>query len=192
MPITPQDHEDLRKGIKDSIRRFAEQISAELREDTTIDVTRDEDEPSRIFIRISTRDYALAAALLRVNEDTMTDPMLDVPDYSRNDPKGWGGDPKRGAALGRCNIPGDPGFSGTLYVRHVELAGDYDVNGTYWGSGDPIYWVADLDLSIEMTFRDRARDPLLIAHKFYPNAKLVMSIPVTVPEDEEYEDPEDQ
>ena len=67
------------------------------------------------------------------------------PSYSTRDPKGWCGDPKRGAALGRRDVldaPTDQPIRLTLRpIRFVD--GDYDVNGTYWGGGRdavPLWW----------------------------------------------------
>lgn len=60
--------------------------------------------------------------------------------YETNDPKGWGGDPARGAALGRPDItPGPP--VGTVTVREIRLDRDgYDYLGTYWGIGQPLFF----------------------------------------------------
>ncbi len=53
--------------------------------------------------------------------------------YEKNDPKGWGGDPSRGAALGRRDITPAPPF-GTVTVQEIRLDRDgYDALGTYWG-----------------------------------------------------------
>lgn len=64
------------------------------------------------------------------------------PDYNCNDPQGWGGDPSRGAAIGRdsiCEI--DTSYSGYLYIHEVEVGDDgYDPNGTYFGIGEPLFW----------------------------------------------------
>jgi hypothetical protein len=62
-----------------------------------------------------------------------------VPDYSTHDPKGWCGNPSRGAALGRPTVMDAPkDFSGRLFVSRVRLnSGGYDKNGTYFGHGPP-------------------------------------------------------
>lgn len=53
--------------------------------------------------------------------------------YETNDPKGWGGGPTRGAALGRRDITPAPPF-GTVLVQEIRLDRDgYDALGTYWG-----------------------------------------------------------
>lgn len=99
-----------------------------------------------------------------------------MPDYSVNDPKGWCGDPSRGAALGRRSvIPETPEkFSGKLSVSRVRLYGDYDKNGTYFGSGGlPIYWIASEDCEVDMTSRARNRDhAVAIALAKFPLAKI--------------------
>lgn len=103
---------------------------------------------------------------------------MSEPDYKKNDPKGWGGDPKRGAAMGRGPIGYDllPTFEGTLYVKHVHLDhGGYDNNGTYWGAGDDIYWVADENDTIEFTMRaSGAVDALAMAKASAPKAKVLL------------------
>lgn len=78
------------------------------------------------------------------------------PNYSTNDPKGWCGDPTRGAALGRATIvDADPDtFDGKLYLRRVRLNnGGYDRNGTYFGVGKPLYWCADADGTVDFVVR---------------------------------------
>lgn len=70
--------------------------------------------------------------------------------YKYNDPRGWGGDPSRGAAMGRNDIkdiPEDyeaPGF--TIHVEHILLLDGYDPNGTYFGDGGPLFWVYALEI----------------------------------------------
>ena len=70
--------------------------------------------------------------------------------YKYNDPRGWGGDPSRGAAMGRNDIkdiPEDyeaPGF--TIHVEHILLLDGYDPNGTYFGDGEPLFWVYALEI----------------------------------------------
>ncbi len=97
-----------------------------------------------------------------------------APDYAVNDPKGWGGDPKRGAALGR---PSDhcPGYSGKLHLRRVRLdRGGYDQNGTYFGIGDPLYWVASPGGEVDYVFRcngDRASARYCVLQD-YPRAEV--------------------
>lgn len=96
-------------------------------------------------------------------------------DYKTNDPKGWCGDPKRGAAMGRAGIHGDDGFDGKLHVRRVRMSADgaYDSNGTYFGQGSPIYWVASDDGKIDLVLRAQNREvaqaKVLLR---YPDAKF--------------------
>lgn len=102
--------------------------------------------------------------------------MNTTPNYQTNNPKGWCGDPRRGAALGRCSLEGTPDFSGKLYVRKVRLdSGGYDSNGTYFGTGDPLYWVASADGSIDRVCRARDRyDAASKALRWYPNARFYL------------------
>lgn len=65
--------------------------------------------------------------------------------YKRNDPRGWCGDPSRGAAMGRTpikDIPEDYEASDfTIHVEHILLIEGYDPNGTYFGNSGPLFWV---------------------------------------------------
>ena len=96
-------------------------------------------------------------------------------DYKDRDPKGWGGDPSRGAALGRPTIHDAPkDFSDKLCLRRSYLdAGGYDSNGTYFGSGDPLYWYAsecgEVDAMLRARSRTEARAKVLA---IYPKAKI--------------------
>ena len=102
---------------------------------------------------------------------------MSLPNYKQNDPLGWCGDPKRGAAMGRPCIHNKPkDFTGVIHLRKVRLSGDYDVNGTYFGArmpGHSLYWYATIDLEIDAcvdaTSREQARMKVL-AH--YPLAKV--------------------
>lgn len=103
-----------------------------------------------------------------------------MPDYSTHDPKGWGGDPRRGAALGRPTVQkGDEAaFTGKLYLRRIRLdSGGYDPNGTYFGLGQPLYWCADdgtsENHSIDFMLRAADRDEAKAAVRArYPNARF--------------------
>ena len=96
------------------------------------------------------------------------------PGYKYHDPKGWCGDPQRGAALGRPSYH-EEGFSGRLFLRRVRLnSGGYDVNGTYFGYGDnSLYWCASEDCKVDFMLRafvrEGARRQVL---EIYPNAKV--------------------
>jgi hypothetical protein len=55
--------------------------------------------------------------------------------FKKNAPKGYCGDPGRGAAMGRADINPEAEPAGPLTVCYVELdEGGYDVCGTYWGN----------------------------------------------------------
>ena len=95
------------------------------------------------------------------------------PDYTANDPKGWCGDPRRGAALGRSDRKGK--YDGSkLTLRKVQLDnGGYDRLGTYWGHGEPLYWCASDDGEIDFCFRvevPRMVQPFLAK---MPSAKVI-------------------
>lgn len=102
-------------------------------------------------------------------------------DYSTNDPRGWCGDPSRGAALGRPTIHGTP--EGKITVRRSPLDRDgYDRNGTYFGSGHGIpylYWYSDE--SGEVDAMTRAWDieaAIAKVRKDYPDAEIVEGEPL--------------
>lgn len=94
--------------------------------------------------------------------------------YKDNDPRGWCGNPNRGAALGRNSIHTDKEASVKLYLRRVILdSGGYDSNGTYFGHGDPLYWYADKDGNVDAVLRARDRDQAKAKIRFsYKNAKF--------------------
>lgn len=97
------------------------------------------------------------------------------PDYSDRDPKGWCGDPKRGAAMGRGSYHADDKSQPVkLYLRRVRLDnGGYDVNGTYFGHGEPLYWVASEDSEVDFMLRahDRKRAKEHVRTQ-YPQARF--------------------
>jgi hypothetical protein len=103
---------------------------------------------------------------------------MPKPSYQTRDPKGWGGDPKRGAALGRVplHLPREERkpYDGKLYLHRVRLnSGGYDVNGTYFGTGDPLYWCADADGRIDFVLRARSRgDAKEAVRETYPKARF--------------------
>ncbi len=99
-----------------------------------------------------------------------------LPDYKQHDPKGWCGDPTRGAALGRHSYHAEDSktFEGKIYLKRVRLnQGGYDSNGTYFGTGSPLYWASSEDCEVDFMLRaaDRAdaRDQVLAK---YPTAKI--------------------
>ncbi len=103
------------------------------------------------------------------------------PDYNKNDPKGWGGDPSRGAAMGRfsiCNMHDD--FNGTITIREVCIDDDgYDPNGTYFGLGEPLWWCSAQTNSRELDEVHRSETPekmMDILRKRFPDADIVHSM----------------
>lgn len=99
---------------------------------------------------------------------------MSAPDYSRNDQRGWCGDPKRGAAMGRLSDH-SPGFAGQLHLRRVRLnQGGYDSHGTYFGTGSPLYWVASECGAVDFMMRcsgDRASARFCVLQD-YPKARV--------------------
>ncbi len=82
-----------------------------------------------------------------------------MPDYKDNDPRGWCGDPRRGAALGRRAVAkGDPIGKMTLRKVRMSACGAYDSNGTYFGIGDPLYWYADEGGNVDCMTRAKTRE----------------------------------
>jgi len=104
-----------------------------------------------------------------------------MPDYSTNDPKGWCGDPSRGAALGRPTILGTP--EGVITVRHSPLDRQgYDRNGTYFGSGQPLFWYADE--GDEVDAMERATDAEDVARELrekYPGSVVKVGESLKLP-----------
>ena len=101
---------------------------------------------------------------------------MTTPSYKTNDPRGWCGDPKRGAALGRPSLHAEEAEDVTekLYLRRVHIdSGGYDCNGTYFGLGAPLYWCASQDGSIDYMLRadDREHAKQQVREK-YPHARF--------------------
>ncbi len=94
-----------------------------------------------------------------------------APSYKTNDPKGWRGNPKRGAALGRSAIhDAPPDFTGMLTVRRIFLTEGYDENGTYFGDGQPLYWYASEGGEIDDVLRaGHFKQALQLIRERYPN-----------------------
>lgn len=79
-------------------------------------------------------------------------------DYRDNDPRGWCGDKRRGAALGRPTELG-PYDGSKLVLQRVRIdAGGYDPLGTYYGIGEPLYWCASEDGALDFTLRAASRE----------------------------------
>lgn len=80
------------------------------------------------------------------------------PDYAENAQRGYQGDPCRGAAMGRPGTCGRPDYAGSLLLRRVRLdSGGYDPTGAYFGHGDPLYWYASNDRTIDGVLRAGSR-----------------------------------
>ncbi len=98
-----------------------------------------------------------------------------MPDYNTNDPKGYCGDPTRGAAMGRPTIQNESKeWEGKLTLKRSYLdSGGYDKNGTYFGVGEPVYWCANEEGTIDFMLRGfsraAARAKVLV---IYPSAKV--------------------
>lgn len=98
-----------------------------------------------------------------------------MPNYKTLDPKGWCGDPSRGAALGRVtrhDAPTDRPIK--LYLQHIRLDdGGYDSNGTYFGTGDSLYWYADADGEVDAVLRaNGVAGAQAKVREFYPLAQF--------------------
>lgn len=102
--------------------------------------------------------------------------MSRRPSYAHGDLKGWCGDPRRGAALGRGS--GSWGksasFSGYAELRRVIIDRQgYDRLGTYWGDGTPLWWCATNDHEIDFCIRSPTRESAeATVRKRYPNIKF--------------------
>lgn len=96
-------------------------------------------------------------------------------EYKKNDPRGWMGDPKRGAALGRKTINTLPrDYAGYIYVREVILDdGGYDCLGTYFGHGKPLWWcAANGDDHLDRVVRGTAEDVVAELKNYFPNSQI--------------------
>jgi len=105
-----------------------------------------------------------------------------MPNYNLHDPKGWCGDPSRGAALGRPTIEREEPstYAGKLTVRKIGLtSGGYDKNGTYFGHsavGQSLYWCANHEGTIDFTLRAFSRNhAIAIVRRRYPKAQYRMT-----------------
>ncbi len=101
---------------------------------------------------------------------------MTIPDYKIHDPKGWCGDPKRGAAMGRSSyhVDNPKEWEGKLYLRKIRLDnGGYDSNGTYFGHGSPLYWCVSINNEIDFMIRapNRLEAELNVLGQ-YPKAKF--------------------
>ena len=104
--------------------------------------------------------------------------MNAQPSYKKHDPKGWCGDPKRGAAMGRHSYHPEYEFpnpiSVKLTLRKIPIdSGGYDPNGTYFGWGAPLYWYANEEHGIDDMLRALSReDAKQQIRERYPNARF--------------------
>jgi hypothetical protein len=105
----------------------------------------------------------------------MSTARSEAPSYRTHDPRGWCGDPSRGAALGRQTVHDAPRDEPVkLTLRRVRLdRGGYDTIGTYFGTGSPLYWYASDDGRIDGVLRalDRATAKDAI-RRVYVNARF--------------------
>lgn len=90
--------------------------------------------------------------------------------YEKNDPKGWCGDPSRGAVLGRPSYHGDYDFDGKIFLEMIPLdEGGYDRLGTYFGIGDPLFWYhseeGEIDAMIRAESFDDAKKKILLRYR---------------------------
>lgn len=102
-------------------------------------------------------------------------------DYGKNDPKGWGGDPTRGAALGRpsVHLVDVDSYTGKISVTRVKLnSGGYDKNGTYFGRSSSfsymsgLYWCVNEDNTIDFMHRGTRKEVVNYVLSLYTNAKV--------------------
>jgi len=101
-----------------------------------------------------------------------------MPDYTTNDPKGWGGDPRRGAALGRPTIEGTPKGSITVARSFLDRGG-YDRNGTYFGQAAPLFWYADDECFVDaMTRAADIEDAIKIVSEKFPGVEIKKGKPL--------------
>lgn len=107
------------------------------------------------------------------------------PNYHKYDPGGWGGNPRRGAAMGRAtiiNVDKPLEWNGRLYLSKLRMVdeGAYDNLGTYFGAniggiGD-LWWCAhhddyagDIDFVVRAQNREQAK---ALVRQELPNARF--------------------
>lgn len=97
-------------------------------------------------------------------------------DYKKNDPRGWMGDPSRGAAHGRPHINTlKPDYTGYIYVREVVLDdGGYDCLGTYFGIGGRLWWctVDGGDNRLDWVLRGSAESAVTQLKTRFPDSQV--------------------
>jgi hypothetical protein len=98
--------------------------------------------------------------------------------YNVRDPRGWCGDPARGAALGRVSIRSLPiDYTGIISVFPIKLYdGDYDGNGTYFGfvPERPLWWIHAKKGELELDTVLRGPPAEVVAHiyAYHPRATV--------------------
>ena len=100
---------------------------------------------------------------------------MSLPNYKDNDPRGWCGDPRRGAAMGRNPIlNADPTKPIKLVLRKIRIDnGGYDCLGTYFGWGAPLYWYANSEGTLDACLRaDNRKEAKAEILRFYPQARF--------------------
>lgn len=98
-------------------------------------------------------------------------------DTSTSPDRGYMGDRKRGASLGRATVLGSPSHRDNrilFHLRRVRLdQGGYDPGGAYWGIGSPLFEAWDDGGEAYMTFRTGDREAAKEAVRgTYPNARF--------------------
>jgi hypothetical protein len=101
--------------------------------------------------------------------------------YDTHDPKGWCGDPSRGAALGRPAVLGEP--AGTVTVRKSPLDRQgYDRNGTYFGAGQELFWYADEEGELDAVERAAdIEDVVKVLRERFPGVEIKTGEPLALP-----------
>lgn len=108
-----------------------------------------------------------------------------MPQYNPPDDKGYMGDRKRGASLGRSDKNGFYNKAGEwveltvtpdakpMTLVRVRMCGAYDSGGAYWGLGEPLYYYSDATGSIDGYVRGATRDAAKAAVRAsHPNARF--------------------
>lgn len=68
--------------------------------------------------------------------------------------RGWMGDTRRGASMGRASRPADEETGERFHLRRVHLnSGGYDAGGAYWGIGGTLYEAIGTESDAFMTLR---------------------------------------
>lgn len=91
--------------------------------------------------------------------------------------RGWMGDRRRGASLGRGRVLGDPSHRDNRILFHlcrIRLdRGGYDPGGAYWGLGPPLWEAWDNGGEAYMTWRTGNREAAKEGVRCtYPNARF--------------------